>query len=265
MIDIHNHILYGIDDGSASIEKSIDMIKKAKQIGITDLILTPHYMEDGYKNDKKDLELKFNLLKKNLEKESVKIGLYLGEEIFVFPELKNSLMDNKVISLNNSRYVLIELPLFEEIDYFEEVIFELCSEGYVPIIAHPERYFSSFKSLDKLESYIERGALLQINANSLVERYGKEPKKVAKMLLKKNMVHFVASDAHSRGGYKMLEESLKVLEKLVGEETFKRITIDNQKCVLEDKEINIKCLDDKKSKINVTRKFSIFSFNRKGA
>ncbi len=265
MIDIHNHILYGIDDGASTIEKSVDMLKKAKQIGMTDVIVTPHYMEDGYKNDREELEFRFHCLKEMLAKENIEINLYLGEEIFIFPELKNNLMENKMISLNHSRYVLIELPLLEEIDYIEEVIFELCSEGYVPIIAHPERYFSSFKGLDRLESFIERGALLQINANSLVERYGKEPKKVAKMLLKKNMVHFVASDAHSRNGYKMLEESLKVVKKIVGEETFKRMTVDNPKCILEDRELDFKDLDNKKSRVNVARKLSIFSFNRKGA
>lgn len=238
MIDIHSHILYGCDDGAKSIEQSIEMIKTAQIVGITDIFCTPHYMEDGYKIDKDMFSQKLDILRRKLQEENIDVNLYSGNEVFVFPNIVQS-FDSKINSLNGSRYVLMELPLIENVNYLDDVLYELLSSGKVPIIAHPERYLKVQKDFSAVKKLIDNGALLQINANSLVGRYGKDAEKVAVKLCKSNMVHFVASDAHSVGGYKLLNKSLECLKKFVSEDKFRKITYENQRRVALDQDIDV--------------------------
>lgn len=258
MIDIHSHILYDCDDGSKSFDESIDMIKCAQKNGVTDIFLTPHYMEDGYKSDKSIIYKKMDLLKKKIEEQGIDLKLYSGEEIFIFPTLAEEI-DDKIISLNSTKYVLVELPLIEEINYIEDVIYNLLSKGCVPIIAHPERYLIAEKNFMFIAELINRGALMQINVNSLLGRYGKNAEKIAKKMLKQNMVHFVASDAHSINGYNMLSESLKCLRKLVDEKVFNEITYINQQKVINNEDIIIEKIDFKSK-----RNFFLNIFKKEG-
>lgn len=235
MIDIHNHVVFSVDDGSKSIEQSIRMIKTASEAGITEMCFTPHYMEDGYQTERNVLEEKVFQIKEALASEKVNMKVYLGEEVFIFPNLPRSL--DKVVCLNDSRYILIEFPLVEEVGYIEETIYELFSLGKVPIIAHPERYMATASDFSFIQNIAAQGALLQINANSLVGHYGREAKKLAMKLLAEDMVHFVGSDAHSSGGYELLNESLKVLSGLVSKEKYIELTEKNPGKVLNDEEI----------------------------
>lgn len=235
MIDIHNHIIFDVDDGSESLEQSIRMIKAAKEAGVTEICFSPHYMEDGYQTERKVLEEKALEIQKTLVSEKIEIPIHLGEEIFIFPNLPQNL--DKVICLNDSRYLLMEFPLIEEISYIEEVIYRLFSLGKVPIIAHPERYMATAKDFSFIQNIASKGALLQVNANSLVGHYGKPARELAIKLLKENMVHFVGSDAHSSAGYYKLAESLEILKRLVNEEKYLEITEKNPAKVLADEEI----------------------------
>lgn len=260
MIDIHSHALYECDDGSTSIEQSLEMIRTANDIGVTDIFFTPHYMEDGYKNDREVVYQKIDTLKQKLATENINVNLHCGEEVFIFPHVDEE-VDEKIICLNNSRYVLIELPLIENVNYLADVVYNLLSKGKVPIIAHPERYFIVEKDISFVENLIDKGALIQINANSLVGRYGKEAEKLAIKLLKRNMVHFVASDAHSVHGYKLLSESMERLKELVSEDKFNEITRENQKKIILDQEIDSKDY----IKAQNTKFFWLPFLNRKGA
>lgn len=254
MIDIHSHALYDCDDGSKSIKQTIEMIKSARKAGITAIFFTPHYMEDGYKNNIDSIFEKTNFIKEKLKENDIDIELYSGEEIFIYPKMDEEI-DEKTVSLNNTKYVLIELPLLEEVYYTEDIIYKLLSKGKVPIIAHPERYLASEKDFSFIENLINRGALIQININSLTGCYGKSAKKLAKKMLKQNMVHFVASDAHSVNGYNKVSESLKVLKKLVDEELFNQITHINQQKVMKNEEIEIEKYKLKKKSSFLSRIF----------
>lgn len=235
MIDIHNHIVFDVDDGSKSIEQSIRMIKAASEAGITEICMTPHYMEDGYKTEKSILKQKLDMLQKAVLEESIPVKLYLGEEVFIFPDMPENI--DKLVSLNDSKYILMEFPLVEEVSYIDDVIYKLLSYGKVPIIAHPERYLASEKNFGFIENLLKKGALLQVNINSLVGHYGKEAKKIATKLLKNNMVQFIGSDAHSSASYYTIKESLSILKKLVSEEQFLKLTETNPKMVLNDEEV----------------------------
>ena len=178
MVDIHSHILNNIDDGSKSIEESIRILKEYEKINITDVVLTPHYVYEGnYIIQNKEKEKLFNELKKNVQKEKININLYLGNEVYACDNVIDLLNENKISTINNSKYLLIEFPIYVEDKQQFNIIYNIVLSGYIPIIAHPERYKYVVKNFDILNEYINLGALLQINKDSLFGKYGKEAKK----------------------------------------------------------------------------------------
>jgi len=197
MIDIHSHIIPNIDDGSGSYEESLKILRNAYKNGVTDIVLTPHYIIGSIyaSSYSKNKEL-FNTLKSKLEEEKIALNLYLGNEIFVDNDMVGMLKEGKISSLNNTRYVLFELPMNSEYKRIKELLFDLQSNGYTPIIAHPERYRIIKEDPRRCEELIEAGALFQSNIGSLFGRYGKEAKITLKILLKHKFITFLASDIH---------------------------------------------------------------------
>lgn len=197
MIDIHCHIIHGVDDGPKNIMDSIRMILEAAQVGITAIVVTPHYHKGIYNSD---LVLDhFYELKSRTD--DFGIDLYLGYEVFLSTALSDVLKDKNKYTLNNSQYLLFELP-FDVIPVeINKTIFRLHSEKIVPILAHPERYPYFVKSIDKFIDVVETGCLVQVDAASIVGLYGNKVKNFTKKLIKYNMVHFIASDAHKPGDY----------------------------------------------------------------
>ena len=231
MIDMHSHAIYDIDDGSKNVEQTIRMLKQAQETGFDAICFTPHYMDDdGYKPTKTVINLKLERIKELAKVENINLNFYLGEEVFIFPKLLDKIKD--FYTLNDSKYLMIELPLLEDVNYLDDIIDGLLDKGIVPVLAHPERYFVVSSDFKYIESLCEKGVLLQVNLNSLVGHYGKEAQRLAVKLLKRNMVAFVASDAHSSSGYHKCKESLAVLKDLVGEDKFMELTSINPNKVL---------------------------------
>lgn len=198
MVDIHSHILNNIDDGSKSIEESIKILKEYEKINITDVVLTPHYIYEGnYQVDNKRKKGLFDKLNKKVKEENININLYLGNEIYANDNIIELLNDNKISSINNSKYLLIEFPIYVENKQSYNIIHNIVLSGYIPIIAHPERYKYVQRNFNILNEYIKLGALLQINKDSLFGKYGKEAKKIAKKMIKKRLVTTIGTDIHS--------------------------------------------------------------------
>ena len=195
MKDIHTHILYDVDDGSATIEESIEMLRIASNNNVTDVVLTPHYINHTKFNiNNKTKEKLLKELKKELSKRNIEINLYLGNEVYID---KNIISLYKEIStINNSRYILIELPLNNKYPFLDEVLIELKNNNLIPIIAHPERYTVYYKNYDFFEYLVQKGCLLQGNIGSLYGMHGRKAKKMLKELLKRNLIHVIASDTH---------------------------------------------------------------------
>ena len=199
MKDLHNHILFAVDDGSKSLDESVRIIKQAVQYGYTDLILTPHYRSgQGYICDNNKKERLFKVLQNEVKKRNIPVHLYLGNEITVDGDLFQYLRQGKVLPINGSRYILIELPFHTRFAGIHDLIFKLRSEGKVPIIAHPERY-EYYEDLEELKMMIQEGALFQINIASLYRKYGRNVQERAEELLRCHMVHFIGSDLHREG------------------------------------------------------------------
>lgn len=236
MIDLHSHILFGIDDGSESLEESIKILETAKNNGVTDIVLTPHYIYNSEYNSKKS---KNTRLLNKLKKEVEGINLYLGNEVFITDNLLELIENKEIATLNNSRYVLIELPLCSSYHNLHDVIFKLRCKGYIPIIAHPERYLSIQGNPESITHLLEHGALLQSNIASVVGFYGKRAQKTIKYLLKNRYIQFMSSDVHhsSYSTYDMLKKATRKMKFITNKEYVNELLVENPKKVLENVEI----------------------------
>lgn len=185
MIDIHTHILPNVDDGSSDFDTSCKLLELELENGVNKVICTPH---QNYLNLNKDLLIeKFNEFKNKI---NLDIELYLGSEIYYYKGFLNDLENGKLLTLNNSKYILIEFSTSQNTDIID-IVYSIRLKGYIPIIAHIERY--SYLNNEDYLKIKKEGALIQINASSF--NYT-NTKKIIKYLLKNNLVDFVASDCH---------------------------------------------------------------------
>lgn len=179
MIDLHNHILPELDDGSRSIEETIEMGKIAESEGISKIIITTHHRKPEYIIDKNVILDKVKFTNELFKKENINIEIFSGMEVFMDRDIPIKLQNNELLSLNNSSYLLIEFPMREKIDYIDDVLHEVKIQGYKPIIAHPERYLEVIKNPNYVKKLIQEGCYIQINASSLTGYFGKESQESA--------------------------------------------------------------------------------------
>ena len=193
MIDIHSHILYGVDDGAKDIDESVAMLKDAKAQGVDAIIATPHYRHGMFAYPKETVEKNFAVLKEKADE--IGVELYLGTEQHVNSMTIEYIQSGRCHTLADTSYVLMEYRYEVEFSYIKETVQAALRHGYVPIVAHVERY----RCLDKLQ-YIdflkEIGAMIQVNADAVIGKNGFRAKGYVKKLLKNYLVDFVASDAH---------------------------------------------------------------------
>lgn len=237
MIDIHAHILPGVDDGSRTMEESIEIVRNASKCGVTDLVVTPHFiLGSSYGTENKEKKELLEKVKAEVAKAQIDIRLYLGNEVFVENNMLDLLQEGKITTLNNSRYLLFELPMQNEYNGMKEIVFQLRLKGCVPIIAHPERYLFFQKHPEVVSDLIEQGALFQSNIGSFYGDYGKEAKKLFILLLKHHMIHFLSSDTHrSKDTFYDRIESLKQdLKKYITEEEIEELFSKNAMHVIQD-------------------------------
>ena len=239
IIDIHSHVLYGVDDGSRTLKESLEIIDYLKSVGIYDIVLTSHYIKDTkYESDVKTRTEILEKLKSKLNDKDVK--LYLGNEVYLCDELVELYKNKKITTLNNSKYMLVELPLVNYFSNFQNVLCEINELGLIPVMAHPERYRFIQKNKKRINEILDYGCLLQCNIDSLTGKYGRDAKRVMKWLLKNDLVTFVATDTHRVGDKVKLEKAYKKLKKLVGEERYEELTYSNPKRILNSKNIKNK-------------------------
>ncbi len=199
MIDIHNHLLFGIDDGSKSIEESVDVLRDLASIGYTDIILTPHYISGSrYSNSASNNYKLMKELESSLKDNNIDIKLYLGNEIFIDDDIFELLLSKEIYPLNGTKNLLIELPMSGEYEGYLEIFSDLIDKGCNIILAHPERYLSFQKDYDKIIELKKMGIYFQSNIDSLIGRYGEDAEVIIKKLLKDKMISFLATDIHHK-------------------------------------------------------------------
>ena len=226
MIDIHTHILYGVDDGVKTIEESIAILRKMSENGVTDVYLTPHYIEDSsYTSNVKQNQVRFNNIKKELNNNNIKINVYLANEIYINDNILKLLKNNEIQPLSNKN-LLIELPMNGEYNNYMDVFLELKEAGYKVTLAHPERYLYFHKHFDELVDMHNRGILFQINLESILGKYGRNVKKSTKKLLKRKIVDSIGSDIHhDKKDYSYIEKSTKKFRKYLNDNELKNIKL----------------------------------------
>lgn len=241
MIDLHNHIIYGIDDGSKSLEMSLSMAKIAVSEGIDTIVATPHYIYGANSYIKEEMLAKCSQLNEQFENEGIELTILPGNELMIDDFIAKDLIKEKCNTMNGSRYVLVEFPQIGIPKSSESIIYSILQSGFVPIIAHPERYTEfQISPIDSLK-LVDMGCILQINSTSITGLAGKIPQKTAKILLESNGVHLVASDAHSDNRRApRLMESKRMVEQWLGSEAAEKIFEENPKLIIQNKELEKK-------------------------
>lgn len=199
MVDIHSHIIYGIDDGSKDRQMTIQMLKTARETGTKKIIATPHYYRGRFMEPIEIVKRRVNELKAIARENEVDIDIYAGQEIYFTESLLEDLNEGLIGTLNDSKYMLIEFNMAQMDDNIFDVLYELKFKGIVPIIAHPERYKIFIDDISKINEFIDEGCLFQFNVGSVNGLLGKEAKKISEIFLKNNIYSFIGSDAHSDG------------------------------------------------------------------
>jgi protein-tyrosine phosphatase len=195
-VDIHSHLIPGVDDGAKNLEDSIALIKGLKELGFKKIITTPHIYQDYYPNTSDRLLAGLDTLRQGLKDANVDIEVSCGAEYYM-DEFFEALLDKDDILKIYDNYVLVEMSFFAESIQLDEYLFKMQIKGYQPILAHPERYTYYTNNFERFQNLKDRGCKLQLNLLSLTGHYGKEVKDLAIRLLDANLYDFVGTDTHN--------------------------------------------------------------------
>jgi protein-tyrosine phosphatase len=221
MIDMHNHVLFGVDDGCKTVEESLQMIQAAVKEGVTDIIFTPHYAPmRGYVESNDVIHKNFDTIQQEVTAKELPIRIFLGREIDEVKGIEELLRNKTISTINDTKYVLVDFGM-KKTDV-DEYLYELIINGYKPIVAHPERYNYITNTAD-FHTWKKTGALLQINASSLFHPKNKQVKKHVKYLLKHGLVDLLGSDCHRNPrNYEDFSKAMELIEKKYSNNTLKQ-------------------------------------------
>jgi protein-tyrosine phosphatase len=241
MYDLHAHILPGVDDGAATREDAVEMARVAAEHGTKVILATPHRRDitDNHSVPYiQDLLAQLNL---DLEKAGVELKLLLGMENHLDLELPEDLSKGRALTINGSRYALVELPFFGYPNYVEDVLFQIQVQGVTPVLAHPERIEAIQRKPDLLVGFVERGMLSQITAGSVVGHFGGNVRRTTRSLLKRGLVHIIASDTHFPRGPRspVLPPGMEAAASIVGYERARAMVVDTPRAILDDVAVEV--------------------------
>lgn len=215
LIDLHTHILPGVDDGAQMPDEALAMARVALADGVGQIVATPHIPLAGL--DREECERRLEDLRRYLAGCQADLEVHLGAEVSLEPDILRWLADGLAWPIGDTRYILVELPFFSLPPYTDDVIFRLQVAQYKPILAHPERNASLAAAPDRLGPLVERGVLIQITTTSVLGGFGAQAMSAAMAFLRRGWVHVLASDAHSANHRPpSLTEAARAAEKIVG-------------------------------------------------
>tara|TARA_B100001113_G_C20980580_1_gene565870 strand:+ start:83 stop:871 length:789 start_codon:yes stop_codon:yes gene_type:complete len=234
MIDFHNHIIPNLDDGSNSVEMSLNMLKEAESQGITDVVNTIHFQHPKMLKKNTDYDFVISEIKKMEEiakSNGININIHPASEVF-FQFNLTEILDNKITTFGNGKYMLIEFQKLSFPKDYESELFKLQLKGITPIMAHPERYRGIQKDVQLAKKWIERGYLIQIDCASITGGFGKTPQATSLELLKNGFCHLVGSDAHNdKKRNFLMKPALQKISQLINQDAVD-IIIDNSRQIL---------------------------------
>jgi len=239
MIDIHCHVLPGVDDGIKQVEDAVAFCRIARADGIRVLVATPHMKEGFHVNELAAIRVKVGELQARLESEEVDLRLEVGSEVYFCADLLQGIRERRLATLaDGNRYLLLELPYDQHPVKVEETVFALKIGGITPIFAHPERVRYFQDDLDRLERVVRQGALSQLTATALTGGFGSKVEGLSLEMVRRGLVHFLASDAHDlKHRPPVLSAARERLASLAGEEVARAAVEGHPRAVLEGRPV----------------------------
>jgi len=197
-VDLHCHILPGVDDGARDLRESLDMLCLARDSGVTEIAATPHFHGTHQSLPRlKEIYDRFRLLQKVAREERIDVTLYPGAEVLCLPHTIQLAREGLLPTLGDTRCVLLEFPFDTPAEVMDEQLHGIAGCGYLPVVAHPERYDTVVEDPRIVQQWFDRGYVIQLNKGSLLGSFGYRVQKTAQWLLQGGLAHLVASDAHS--------------------------------------------------------------------
>lgn len=239
-IDIHSHIIPGVDDGARNMEISMQMLQIAADDGISAIILTPHNKPGHRPFDFSKIASLTKDMQNELVSQNIGIKLYIGNEIYYRSEIISEIENGRATTLAGTHYVLVEFDPLDDYDHIRNGLYALLMNGYRPVLAHAERYRNIRAKKSGLNDLWEMGCYIQVNAGSIMGKFGFDTRQYARKLLKQNLVHFIATDAHDvdkRAPY--LSSCADYVTGKYGTDYAGYLLYDNPSRILQDKEIPI--------------------------
>jgi len=240
MIDLHCHLLPGLDDGAQNLAEALEMVKIAEKEGIRKIVATPHLFRGNFNyDDLSIIEEKRRELAQALERENISVEILAGAEVHIAHNLIDEIRKNrKNLVLHQTSYMFIEFPSDHVFSGIKKLFFELMSEGITPIIAHPERNSVFIRNPGLLYELVQMGSLAQSNSGSFSGLYGRRIEEAVLRFLELKLIHFIASDGHNSGSRApRLLEAMKQAETIIGKEKARALVQKNPQAVLEDEEL----------------------------
>ncbi len=204
--DIHSHLIPGIDDGSKSMEESLNLIEQLYELGYRKLIITPHIMNDYYKNTPEIIHKGLEELRIQLEKNTIAMEVEVAAEYMLDDGFEAKIKAGNLLTFGDN-YILVEMSYMAEPPNLASLLFELQTEGYRVVLAHPERYTYWHNNFNKYQEMVDRGVILQMNINSLTAWYSEASKQIAHKLIRADMIRLLGSDLHNQNYLNELKKS----------------------------------------------------------
>jgi protein-tyrosine phosphatase len=216
VIDLHSHILFGVDDGAPDLETSLNMARMAVEDGIEVMAATPHFLPGLYENSAPDIRQRVDILNQALIDANIDLAVVSGGDVHIDPALTSLLQNGQVLTLHDTRYFLFEPPHVTAPQRLQDIVFDVQVAGFVPILTHPERLKWIEQKYDVMVELAANGVWMQLTAGSLTGRFGKRSQYWAQRMLAEGLVHILATDAHNvtsrppllRGAFELAEREL---------------------------------------------------------
>lgn len=203
--DIHSHLVPAVDDGSKSVDDSLQMIRALREMGYSKIITTPHIMGDAYRNTPETILGGLETVRQALKENDDSLSIGAAAEYYVDFDFERKIEKEELLTFGK-KYLLFEVSYLNPPDNLYHVIFNLQLKGYIPVLAHPERYNFWHRDFEKYQDFIDKGVLLQLNINSLTGYYSMATKKIAERLIEQNMISFLGTDCHHMGHINLMKE-----------------------------------------------------------
>ena len=235
MIDLHSHILPGVDDGAPNLQVALEMAHIAEADGISVMACTPHFMPGLYNNEARDIRYRISNFSRELKHAGINIELVVGADAHIRPDFVACLREGRLLTLNDGRYVLVEPPHDIMPKHLEDMFFNVQMAGFVPVLTHPERLRWIEHNYHVIVELARNGVWMQLTAGSLTGRFGRRPHYWAHRMLAEGLVSLLATDAHNtRSRPPLLKEAFSIAEQELGYEEAVNLVVNRPAHILDN-------------------------------